>query len=408
MYKHVLEQWARQPAPSEGTTPERKTAGSLLDASVMDSGGRREVGFALDRTRPSLQPMDDSRRDVPLVTSVYEQPNNNVPGQQGSRRAPGAVHVVAGTPTRAYVPGGSRGATPVQSMRTPTRGSGTPTTDPALQALIMDGLAQLLQRAGVTNGTPVPSPRPQATGHVPSTVPTPTRPMTSSVMGYQGPMTPRMRDQTPVSTPSRMPMPLFFRMGACQFLWLIPRETVEVVERPNGWAAAGAIPAWSAASARQTPASPRSGTYGLPFQRTSPMNVATFQGRSGALGQEGNVGAKGGRYAPNAVPPQGQVTSPYYDQGVRNGSHGSGRGAQQDVPIVGIPTELRNAVKVIVASYSETATYEMAAAFWRSFEKCTLSSITRTQCYHCNELLFLLPDSLGKSYSLCACCAVCP
>ncbi|EEY61734.1 uncharacterized protein PITG_22426, partial [Phytophthora infestans T30-4] len=211
------------------------------------------------------------------------------------------------------------------------------------------------------------------------------RPVTSSMMGFQGPMTPRMRTQTPVSTPTECQWLLFFRIEACIFQCLAPRGTVEVVEHlkevrstlPSmtstpGWAAAGTIPAWSGASARQPPASPRSGTYGLPFQRASPMNVATFKERAGALEQEGNVGAQGGRYAPNAVPPQGQVTSPHYDQGVPNGSHGSERGAPQDVPIVGIPTELRNAVKAIVSFYSETATYKRAAAFWRSFDRCML------------------------------------
>ncbi|OWY92219.1 hypothetical protein PHMEG_00038864, partial [Phytophthora megakarya] len=37
----------------------------------------------------------------------------------------------------------------------------------------------------------------------------------------------------------------------------------------------------------------------------------------------------------------------------------------------GAATELRNAVKVILPFQSEKASYERAAAFWRSFEKCT-------------------------------------
>ncbi|OWY98036.1 hypothetical protein PHMEG_00031301 [Phytophthora megakarya] len=39
--------------------------------------------------------------------------------------------------------------------------------------------------------------------------------------------------------------------------------------------------------------------------------------------------------------------------------------------VAGIPTDLRNAVKVILPFQSEKASYELAAAFWRSFEKCT-------------------------------------
>ncbi|ETP33603.1 hypothetical protein F442_17878 [Phytophthora nicotianae P10297] len=44
---------------------------------------------------------------------------------------------------------------------------------------------------------------------------------------------------------------------------------------------------------------------------------------------------------------------------------------RRNEPIVGIQTELRNAVKVIVPFYSDTATSKRAAAFWRFFEQCT-------------------------------------
>jgi hypothetical protein len=37
----------------------------------------------------------------------------------------------------------------------------------------------------------------------------------------------------------------------------------------------------------------------------------------------------------------------------------------------GIPTELRNAVKVIVPFLSDSASSERAASFWKSFERCT-------------------------------------
>ncbi|KAI9988831.1 hypothetical protein PInf_022415 [Phytophthora infestans] len=77
-----LEQWARQPAPSEGTSPAKTTTSALLDASAMDSGGRREVGFALDRTGPSLQPVDSAGRDVPTVTSARGRPSNSVPANK--------------------------------------------------------------------------------------------------------------------------------------------------------------------------------------------------------------------------------------------------------------------------------------------------------------------------------------
>jgi hypothetical protein len=43
----------------------------------------------------------------------------------------------------------------------------------------------------------------------------------------------------------------------------------------------------------------------------------------------------------------------------------------RNYPMIGVPNELRNAVKVIVPFHSESASSERAAAFWRSLEKCT-------------------------------------
>ncbi|KAG2875705.1 hypothetical protein PC114_g24583 [Phytophthora cactorum] len=43
----------------------------------------------------------------------------------------------------------------------------------------------------------------------------------------------------------------------------------------------------------------------------------------------------------------------------------------QNYPLIGIPNELRSAVKVIVPFHSDTDTSERAAAFWRFIEKCT-------------------------------------
>ncbi|KAI9988295.1 hypothetical protein PInf_021694 [Phytophthora infestans] len=63
-----------------------------------------------------------------------------------------------------------------------------------------------------------------------------------------------------------------------------------------------------------------------------------------------------------------------YSIGGQDGRYGTatiGDRSYRNAPNIGILTELRNAVKVIVPFYSDTATSERAAVFWRSFEKCT-------------------------------------
>ncbi|OWY98798.1 LOW QUALITY PROTEIN: hypothetical protein PHMEG_00030345, partial [Phytophthora megakarya] len=59
--------------------------------------------------------------------------------------------------------------------------------------------------------------------------------------------------------------------------------------------------------------------------------------------------------------PQDGIPSTTYNTGVSPGAF----------PLIRVPTELRNAVKIIVPFHSDGATSERAAAFWRPFEKCT-------------------------------------
>ncbi|RAW22131.1 hypothetical protein PC110_g21424 [Phytophthora cactorum] len=64
---------------------------------------------------------------------------------------------------------------------------------------------------------------------------------------------------------------------------------------------------------------------------------------------------------------------PYQYDG-QGGSYGvpASTGYQtRNYPLIGIPNELRSAVKVIVPFHSDTDTSERAAAFWRFIEKCT-------------------------------------
>eukprot|EP00644_Phytophthora_capsici_P016037 jgi/Phyca11/115505/e_gw1.28.477.1 len=83
---------------------------------------------------------------------------------------------------------------------------------------------------------------------------------------------------------------------------------------------------------------------------------ATVQASQGLAGGSGRYGLDGNAYALRGDPP---------------GTPALRSSALRDIPYIGIPTELRNAVKVIVPFYSDTATSERAAAFWSSFERCT-------------------------------------
>ncbi|KAI9998890.1 hypothetical protein PInf_003550 [Phytophthora infestans] len=98
---------------------------------------------------------------------------------------------------------------------------------------------------------------------------------------------------------------------------------------------------------------------------TKPTDERPFQSHEGDPRLRGNVGFDKERYPRYATP---HPAAPVAQHAGRE-PHDYGRGL---APMVGIPNELRNAVKVIVTFYSDTASSERAAAFWRSFEKCTM------------------------------------
>ncbi|KAI9981484.1 hypothetical protein PInf_009237 [Phytophthora infestans] len=98
---------------------------------------------------------------------------------------------------------------------------------------------------------------------------------------------------------------------------------------------------------------------------TKPTDERSFHGHEGDPRLSGNVGFDQERYPRYAMP---HPTAPMAQHAGR-APHDYGRGL---APMVEIPNELRNAVKVIVPLYSDTASSERAAAFWRSFEKCTM------------------------------------
>ncbi|KAI9992911.1 hypothetical protein PInf_014853 [Phytophthora infestans] len=134
----------------------------------------------------------------------------------------------------------------------------------------------------------------------------------------------------------------------------------------SGWSAHETRPAWTSAPvASEAPTSAtweaggRHATTGGEFRGHAGTRVPSYDDR-----QSGRSPTSSGLpYEPLAYPIGGQDG--------RYGMATVGDRSYRSAPNIGIPTELRNAVKVIVPFYSDTATSERAAAFWRSFEKCT-------------------------------------
>ncbi|KAG3212084.1 hypothetical protein PC129_g16950 [Phytophthora cactorum] len=182
----------------------------------------------------------------------------------------------------------------------------------------------------------------------------PDRLMRSPMARHLGSVSPRVTLPTPASTPVGMSMAASPSYGGVSIQ--VPSADRDEVEngtlRPgafyppfqppmtttSGWNYTGTLPAWSAAPATPTPA---------------------------------NCGNRGERYQTSMGLPHGPETNQFNSQEGWYGTQATGGYSRQNVPIIRIPTELRNAVKDIVPFYSDTATSEVATAFWRSFEKCT-------------------------------------
>ncbi|KAG2898117.1 hypothetical protein PC119_g22283 [Phytophthora cactorum] len=205
---------------------------------------------------------------------------------------------------------------PVQSTVTLTVGTGTSTANSALQAFLVDTLSQALQRFSVTSEAPTPTLRAQATAPASRHMATsteytraePDRLMRSPMAGHVGSVSPRVTLPTPALTPVGMSM--------------------------------AAIPSYGGVS---------------------------IQALSADRGEVENGTLRPDQYGTSTGPETNQFNS----QEGWYGTPASGGYSRQNVPGIGIPTELLNAVKVIVPFYSDTATSERAAAFWRSFENCT-------------------------------------
>ncbi|KAG3079870.1 hypothetical protein PI124_g22980 [Phytophthora idaei] len=72
LFNEFLEQLARQQAPSEEPTQ----SGTTIDTPVGITATtvprpRQGVTFSMDPSRPSLQPAENARGDVPMATPAY-------------------------------------------------------------------------------------------------------------------------------------------------------------------------------------------------------------------------------------------------------------------------------------------------------------------------------------------------
>ncbi|KAG3234367.1 hypothetical protein PI124_g20574 [Phytophthora idaei] len=362
LFNEFLEQLVRQPAPSEQPT--------------------------------HLERRSTRRGDVPMVTPAYvtsgrrTQSGEGVPASGRSHQESGQAQGLVQSGVERLRAGGGRGTLPVQSTVTPTVGTGTSSVNPALQAFLVDTLGQALQRFSVTSEAPTPTLRAQATALVSCHMATSTeytragadRLMHSPMAEHLGSVSPRVTLPTPASTPVGMSMTAIPSYGGVSIQ--VPNANRDEVEngtlRPgayyppsqppmtttSGWNSTGTLPAWSAAPATPTPVD--YGNWREKYQTSTGL-------------------------------PHGPETNQFNSKEGWYGTPASGGYSRQNVPIIGIPTELRNAVKVIVPFYSDTTTSERAAAFWRSFEKCTygmdgqmrltaLSSASRTPAQLWNRL----------------------
>ncbi|KAI9996968.1 hypothetical protein PInf_000266 [Phytophthora infestans] len=411
---------ADRPTPREEQARARETR----ETDTTSSGTRRGVSFSLDPSRPSLDPVEETSREAtPAASTEYsrgEDPRrgygndapaswSNVRSTANSRAEQQSDVERYGAPratSRAYTPTASRGTTsasygtaPASRGTTPTSAGtasasdgtksvsgGTTTVDPALQALIVNTIGQAMQQIAVSSGS-VGTPRIPLADQEPRMANTP--PVYSSAemdrllesprsemrspgggrAVYQSPTAPRTsRPMSPVYAYDNVSAPTprtndgggtygtsrtnSFRNPFAPML-------------PPGWDPIEMPPMYPPTPVTTPSVSAEMRSEGVPNWGTKPANVGSFPNYSENLGLHENVGLNPERYPRTATSHPDKPADLYAERESRDYSRGH-------VPVVGIPNELRNAVKVIVPFYSDTATSERAAAFWRSFEKCTV------------------------------------
>ncbi|KAI9986185.1 hypothetical protein PInf_025100 [Phytophthora infestans] len=408
------------------------------ETETTSSGTRRGVSFSLDPSRPSLTHMDETGREAPSATTaeypreedvggLYESdvpaswsrfrsttdlqaeplsrverhwaPSATLPAPTTTVRCGTTPASPNATPTNRGTTPTSPGTIPARDRATPTS-EGTTTVDPALQAFIVNTIGQAMQQmamSSVSGGAKPSSSKGQGSREWEApprhSVNELDRLLESPRSGTRSPgrgeTVYRSNPEVRTGGPST-PIPLYEkasdraqRVYEGSGAYGSPRQYSSSNPfgpmLPPGWNPIEMPPTY--ASTPMTTPSMQAGTRPertLNWE-TKPTDERSFQSHEGDLRLSGNVGSDRERYPRYATP---HPTAPMAQCAERE-PNDYGRGL---APMVGIPNELRNAVKVTVPFYSDTASSERAAAFWRSFEKCTMGmddQLRLTAFEHC-------------------------
>ncbi|KAI9981035.1 hypothetical protein PInf_010389 [Phytophthora infestans] len=346
------------------------------ETETAGSGTRRGVSFSLDPSRPPLTHIDETGREAPSATTAEYSREEDVgrlttdfqaeplSGMERPWASSATLPVPTTTVRRETTPASpnatpaSHGTTPTSHGTTPTS-EGTATVDPALQAFIVNTIGQAMQQMAMSSvSTDCWGPR-----GVEPVVPGEEKTVYRS--------NPEARTGGPSS-----PIPLYEKASD-----RAPRtyEGSGAYDTPRQYSSSNPFgpmlpPGWNPIEMPPTypftPMTTPSMPAGTRPERTlnwgtKPTDERSFQSHEGDPRLRGNVGFDRERYPRYATPHPAALMAQYAGRE----PHDYGRGL---APMVGIPNELRNAVKVIVPLYSVTASSERAAAFWRSFEKFTM------------------------------------
>ncbi|KAI9991958.1 hypothetical protein PInf_017338 [Phytophthora infestans] len=356
-FQDLLLQLASQPAPSELTGA---ASHPRAEPTATAPGSRRGVAFTFDPARPSLGPVEGEGRKVTAAAG---------PQGPGLGRIEEERFRDARTAAPANVSTGGARVGPTPSTVTSTVGSGTRDTDSTFQALLIDSFQQALRGLSLNDASG---------GLRQARAPPSSMEERRSLEAAN----PRMTPGTVAATPTGMPMAAIPSYGGVSIQtpqpgWSsrgagspLPGAFYSPFQPPvtptSGWSAHGTRPAWTSAPvASEAPTSAtweaggRHATSGGEFRGHAGTRVPSYDDR------------QSGRHPTSSGLPYEPIA---YSIGGPDGRYGTATirdRSYRNAPNIGIPTELRNAVKVIVPFYSDTATSERAAAFWRSFEKCT-------------------------------------
>jgi hypothetical protein len=369
MFQDFLAALARRPAPSEapdqgGSAATSATAGTVAPITASTAHPSLPAAMATGGV-PGPSPMIPARPggDVPALAQPLpwhdptRRPDAPQPGLVPGPAPAMPESSFAASMVPASAAGGNSGLGPAPATTTSTGGSGTtePETmadNPALQTFLRNALNQALRLYSSGGAAATSEPPPPMTTSVPRQTAAPT--------GYSPPV-------GPVPTPAIE--------GYASQTGFLPGQPVQGVPAyvstpataftPSGVSRA-AIPSYGGVSINVPETMGMQGQGALPpgafYPPYQPAMLATLKWSA--------AGPYGGPVATMERPPA-QGAYAYGGQGGGYGVPATAGYQTSSRPVIGIPNELRNAVKVIVPFQSESATSERAATFWRSFETCT-------------------------------------